>query len=98
MPSGTTSSVSTKITDISIRIENGSMHMLKAGQAVDTVPISECLIYFTDWLKSINHLSLLLAHNGRIFDMPLLLKSSIDNGFNDRIPKHILGFVNTANS
>lgn len=95
MPTGTISSASTKITDLSIRIENGSRQMVKGGQAVDTVPISECLIEFTEWLKSINHSAVLLAHNGRTFDMPLLLKSLINNGLNDRIPEHILGFVDT---
>ncbi|CAL4180315.1 unnamed protein product [Meganyctiphanes norvegica] len=60
---------------------------------VISIPVAQCLLEFIEYLKS--RKPLVIGHNIRVFDCPILAHHLIINQFYDTFSQNILGFLDT---
>ena len=68
--------------------------LLHQGQPVETTDIKTALHRFCTWLKK-NQNSVLIAHNGRKFDFPILVNELLSTGIYDNFSEVCKGFVDS---
>ncbi|MEW8547077.1 MAG: 3'-5' exonuclease [Candidatus Thiodiazotropha sp.] len=97
MPKGDISRRASDVTGLSIIADNsGTRRMYLNNQEVQTVDLATCLAEFNGWLRSVpGDIKLLIAHNGKIFDMPLLIRSFHTCSLQDEFCLSVSGFVDT---
>lgn len=97
MPEGGISRVASNITGLSIVAgKGGKRQMYRHNQELQTVDLRTCLSEFNQWLHDIpGDIKLLIAHNGKLFDMPLMIRSAISCNIQDEFSLSVSGFADT---
>lgn len=65
------------------------------GRPVDTIPLTEALTSFIEFLRSFGQPVLLAAHNARRFDMPVILRVLRRCSLKQKFQEVVHGFVDT---
>ncbi|XP_076863356.1 DNA polymerase III PolC-type [Brachyhypopomus gauderio] len=90
LPRCTMSDGASKVTGLTTCDQQLFLH----GQSLDTIPVKEALISFISFLKTINN-PLLVGHNCRRFDRPILLRILREFSLLDEFTGVVSGFIDT---
>ncbi|XP_055995767.1 uncharacterized protein LOC125668954 isoform X2 [Ostrea edulis] len=91
IPSLPISSSSQQVTGIAM---NGSNCMTVNGRPVEALDIHGAFDGFIKWIKSFPN-AVLISHNGRRFDFPVLLKTVMDIGKTGEFFDNVCGFIDS---
>ncbi|XP_053407803.1 uncharacterized protein LOC128559602 [Mercenaria mercenaria] len=93
MPCGYVAKRASEITGVEILCNSGTRQMTKHGKAVNAVGLGESLELLITWIESIGDKpKVLIAHNGKNFDMQILLRNVRKCGLEDDFCKAVAGF------
>ena len=79
LPTRNISHYASRVNKLTVKITNGQRTLFKENAPVKSVPLSECLVNFLNFLSSVGPSSttrhtVLIGHNSSVFDTPTLLR------------------------
>ncbi|XP_053391964.1 DNA polymerase III PolC-type-like [Mercenaria mercenaria] len=87
---------SSEITGLTVEMINGHRSLCKAGKTLPSTTLHAALNEFIDWLNSLKYEKVILAaHNGKSFDMRLLIQAVQKEGRLNALSVSVYGFVDT---
>lgn len=85
--------LSKEVTDLTGFVVNGP-YLYRHGVLKQTLPVKDLLRCFIDYLRQFNR-PLLVAHNAKNFDAPVLMRVLAENGLQQKFKEVACGFVDT---
>ncbi len=95
MPRGIITPVASRLTGITIQNSNGKKQMYHNGAEVVSTYIHTCLLSFLAWIEQLPGGKVLVAHNGKLFDMPIIIRSIVESGLRNDAEVTIAGFADS---